>query len=174
MELALRMVCRPMFSWHSSVVVKSLRFLPSYCTSICPPKTFEMQNLIPWPPFFLKAFLADIKLLGFSLKTAISHSDQPEQDTADDSALLFGRTSCRSRRKIITGFCSWQEHRISCLDRTSYQKRSCLIELEVWLIIMWSYILHVCIFVKYLPICIRIELVLSLLPNLAKFNFQVY
>ena len=26
-------------------------------------------------------------------------SDRPERDPADDSALLFGRTSCRSRRK---------------------------------------------------------------------------
>ena len=39
----------------------------------------------------------------FSLMvTFIFSSDRPERDSADDSALLFGRTSCRFRSKNIS------------------------------------------------------------------------
>ena len=69
-------------------------------------------------------------------------SDRPEKDPADDSALLFGRTSCRSRRKnnykilLLTGA------QDLLFEKDLLPEQELHIEQEDLLIIMWGYILH--------------------------------
>ena len=87
--------------------------------------------------------------------------------------ILFGRTSCRSRSKnnykilLLTG----AQDLLFGQDLLPEQE---LPNRTESLINNHAELYFACIFVKYLPIRIRIELVLSLQPNLAKLDFQVH
>ena len=50
--------------------------------------------------------------------------DRPEHDSARAPASLFGKSSCRSRSKKFSKFCSYQKHRSFCLNRSSCLNRS--------------------------------------------------
>ena len=108
-----------------------------------------------------------------SISDLHNSSDRPERDPADDSALLFGRTSCRNRSKnnykilLLTGAQDLLFAQDLLPEQELPNRTESLINNHVELY-------FACIYVKYLPICIRIELVLSLQPNLAKLDFQVH
>ena len=56
-------------------------------------------------------------LICYGNSSAIINSDRPERDSADDSALLFCRASCRFRSKKSLWSCTQQGHRVSCSSR---------------------------------------------------------